>query len=434
MARQVTADSAVELVQHPLRCGRNVVAETTAHAVAAGAGVFEKRVALPLRGRPGPICPVPRDAPMDTLDEELHGPPDGSHRPAHFELHPDPEDALAALHRLIDAASHRIDVHMFLWESDQVGAAVAEWLTARAAAGVHVRVLIDGGGNLVFAPLAKKGPDADVNRVVCALAKQPNVEVVRIRTPFCRFDHRKLVLIDGRTAWAGGRNFTHRSFFCQRDLSFTLTGPLVDDLRGCFEAAWVEQGGCEEEAPGFASTESPPPPNAMARLVHTGPACHQLAPALYRAVDEAKHHVVLENGYLSDARLVCKLARARRRGVDVRVVMTLESQETAVDRANRVTANRLLAAGVRVYLYPKMTHAKVAVVDSCWAYLGTGNCDALSLRHNCEFGLIIGAGPLVRELEERVFRCDLCPDWELMEPLKLSLGDYACEFLMCLCL
>jgi phosphatidylserine/phosphatidylglycerophosphate/cardiolipin synthase-like enzyme len=74
-----------------------------------------------------------------------------------------------------------------------------------------------------------------------------------------------------------------------------------------------------------------------------------------------------------------------------------------------------------------MTHVKAAAVDGCWAYLGTGNFDPLSLRHNHELGLAVSAGPLIAELEERLFQADFCPDWELTGPLPLTPVDYLCE-------
>ena len=58
----------------------------------------------------------------------------------------------------------------------------------------------------------------------------------------------------------------------------------------------------------------------------------------------------------------------------------LQSDSPVYDHSNRVTANRLLKAGVRVYLYPGMTHVKALAVDGVWAYTGTGNFDTLSLR------------------------------------------------------
>src|SRR5205807_7377376 len=123
---------------------------------------------------------------------------------------------------------------------------IAARLAARAGPGLRVRVLIDGGGNMYF-----NEPDSktacEVNRVITALAHHPYVEVVRIRNPFASYDHRKLVLIDGRIAWTGGRNFDFQAFFRTHDLSITLEGPLVDELQQRFEDCWRHQGRCGSE-------------------------------------------------------------------------------------------------------------------------------------------------------------------------------------------
>ena len=110
-------------------------------------------------------------------------------------------------------------------------------------------------------------------------------------------------------------------------------------------------------------------------------------------------------------------------------MLTLHDVSETIDRANRVTANRLLHAGVRVYLYPGMTHVKAAAVDARWAYLGTGNFDALSLRRNRELGLAVGSGALIGEVEERIFARDFCPEWELTGPLPVRPCDYFSETL-----
>lgn len=164
-------------------------------------------------------------------------------------------------------------------------------------------------------------------------------------------------------------------------------------------------------------------------MIETAPGNHQLQRALYRAVEGARHSISVENVYFTDGRLAYKLARARRRGVDVRVVLTVQCNSTPVNRATRVLANRLLAAGVRVYLYPGTTHVKAAVVDGCWAYVGTANFDALSLRHNRELGIALGAGPAITELEQLLFAHDCKDEWELRAPLPVTAVDYACEVL-----
>jgi cardiolipin synthase len=431
VACQLVVDSAVELAYHPLQHGRHLLTEPGEHLRAIADSIACKRLAC-LCGAPGPCNALGTLNPA-ALEHELERMTGRPLQPAHIQLYIDGQDALDALHALIDQATCSIDVLMFQWENDCVGRAVASWLAARAGPNLRVRVLVDGGGNLIFGQ-PEAGKHADVNAVVCELARQPYVELLRTRNPFGRFDHRKLVLVDGQAAWSGGRNLTRDSFFCQHDLSFVLTGPLTHELQECFDSFWREQGGAEPARGGGVAARLAQPANAAARLVCTSPTQLHLAQVVYRAVDRAQGYIYLENVYLSDCRLICKLCRARRRGVDVRVLLTLDAQSPVVNRANRVTANRLLRAGVRVYLYPSMTHVKAAVVDGCWAYLGTANYDNLSMRHNRELGVAIADGPIIGELEEGLFLPDLRPEWELCQPLPLQMGDYACELLANLCL
>ncbi|MFN4258010.1 MAG: phospholipase D-like domain-containing protein [Gemmataceae bacterium] len=448
LARQIVADTAVEVACRPMECGRNCLTEPMDHLLAAGEGLLGKRLLLSCQGKP----PAPRrDRSLvdeQALEKAVAQAAGVRSHPVYIDLHPDGAAALEALGRMIGSARRRIDVMMFQWESDALGAAIADWLMTQAGPDLPVRVLVDGGGNLIFGGHKDKAA-SDVNGVVHALAQHPHVTVLRTRNPFARFDHRKLVLVDGDRAWTGGRNFTRRSFFAQRDLSVTLTGPLVQELQDEFDTFWSRQGGpspssehavasaestdtalrqaCYEDDPAIGVP-------ARGRLLGTAPAHRPLAKTLYRAIDQAQHHIYLENVYFTDSRLLCKLARARRRGVDVRVVLTIQSHEKVINAANRVTANRLWRAGVRVYLYPGMVHTKAAVVDGCWAYVGTANYDALSLRHNRELGLALSGEPLVAELEERLFQVAFQPEWEMREPLPATWSDYACELLASLCL
>jgi phosphatidylserine/phosphatidylglycerophosphate/cardiolipin synthase-like enzyme len=66
-------------------------------------------------------------------------------------------------------------------------------------------------------------------------------------------------------------------------------------------------------------------------------------------------------------------------------------------------------------------------IDGCWAYLGTGNFDQLSLRHNRELGIAVSRGRLVSDLEAQLFEADFDPAWEVTEPLPLTCNDYLAE-------
>ncbi len=443
VARQVAHDTLVELTHHPLRTCREIVCEGADHLCSLFHGGVGKRLFLPRHGAP----PVPASGqPLDlaALEQELTGLTGQPLNPAHVQLYVDGRAALCALEDLIARAQHSIDVIMFQWEADGLGEQIAARLMARAGPGLRIRVLIDGGGNMFFG-VPEHACARTVNRVVCALARHPYIEVVRIRNPFCCYDHRKLVIIDGCVAWTGGRNFSAEAFFEHHDLSFVLEGPLVDRLQERFDRYWRDQdgpmGGAVRHAladacraPARPLTGPACPPNTWARLLFSEPGCRQLSRAVYRAIDMAHDRVYLQNVYLTDSRLVYKLAQARQRGVDVRVVLTVQSTSDIINRSNRVVANRLLAAGVRVYLYPGMTHVKAVTVDGCWAYIGTGNFDPLSLRHNRELGLSVSGCPLIAQLEEGLFLPDQRPGWEMTHPLSVGLGDYLAEMITSLCL
>jgi len=390
-----------------------------------------------LHGLPPPLCrcaDAPDPAPIET-----------GLQPAAVQLYRDGGTALAALEHLIDSAQCTIDVIMYIWEDDALGGGIAEHLAAAAAANRRVRVLIDGGANLIFAPSPATDPQpgsppsipspqekpktaGEVNGAVCWLASQPGVELIRIRNPCAHFDHRKLVLIDGQAAWAGGRNFTQPGFFVRHDMSLTMQGPLVAQWQAMFEAYWREQGGKPQCLPPQTS-ETPVAANAAARLVETAPTHHSLRDALYHAIDSSCRFIYLENPYLTDNGVIVKLARARRRGVDVRILFTIQSDTASINHTNKVTANRLLAAGVRVYLYPGRIHTKSALIDGCWGYVGSGNFDLLSLHRNHELGVVFGPSPILDELSRLLFQPDFNPDWELHAPLALTAADYAYEML-----
>lgn len=426
LARQVAGDTVVMSAAYPRRAAFVAVTEPSAYLRAWAAGIVRKRIAANLLGPHGPIEPDRPTLDVDKLERAAARVSGEPLTPADVRYYLDGGEALAALDAVIDAAECRVDVLMYLWGNDEIGWHVARRLAAKAGCGVTVRILADGGGNLSQGEPKEARPD-ELNAAVCWLARQPGITLIRGRNPIYRLDHRKLVVADGQVAWLGGRNFIDTAFYRDHDLSYTVAGPLAGTLAASFEESWDREGG--SPAPPLAPAPPPEEPNALARVVRTRPTERTLAYNLYAAVEKARHHVYVENPYFGDNRLIADLARARRRGADVRVVLTLHSDSSFYDHANRVTANRLLREGVRVYLYPDVTHVKATAVDGVWVYTGTGNFDNLSLRHNKELGLAISAGPAIDELEERLFWADFRDEWELTEPLPLTPLDRLYELL-----
>ncbi len=431
--RAVVRDSVVELACRPCRTTWRLLTDPIWQIYWHTGGAVGKAL-LSLHAHPGPLPEFRPTLDPGALEAQLQHVTRTPLEPALLRLYTEGDDALKVLHQLIDLGQERIDILMYWWDSDDLGQGVAEHLARWACQGRTVRVLIDTGGTLIHAE-PKQATSLEVTRIINWLAMQPNVQVLRTRVPLARFDHRKLMLVDGKVAWTGGRNLTEVAFYREHDVSFTVEGPLVERMNCLFEKFWREQGGQPLPCCNCCCQPSAElPANAYARIVSTNPGQRELLATVCAAVAAAQHHVYLENCCVLDGRLICKLACARKRGVDVRVVVTLTTGVDLVDRAHRLTVNRLLAAGVRVYCYPTSTHVKAMSVDGSWAYLGTGNFDALSLHRNREMGLAIGAGPVVEELEQRLFQEDFRPEWELTCPVPTQPGDKFCEFLASFCL
>src|SRR6185436_1805491 len=122
------------------------------------------------------------------------------------------------------------------------------------------------------------------------------------------------------------------------------------------------------------------------RRLYTKTFDRQIVRAELAAIRQAGNYIYVENAYLYDNEMIIALARARLRGVDVRVVMPSDNDFAPGQGSNLVTANYLLTHGVRVYVYPGMSHVKALLADG-WVCFGSANCDALSLRLNREANL-----------------------------------------------
>ena len=99
---------------------------------------------------------------------------------------------------------------------------------------------------------------------------------------------------------------------------------------------------------------------------------------------------------------------------------------SAIDAA--IAANAMLRNGIRVYIYPGMSHLKAAIYDG-WACLGSANMDNLSLRTNREMNLATSHPSAVDALHAQVFRVDMEKSVELTSPLPSNWSDYLAELL-----
>ena len=85
-----------------------------------------------------------------------------------------------------------------------------------------------------------------------------------------------------------------------------------------------------------------------------------------------------------------ELARAARRGVDVRLLLAGATDHPFVRTAQQSFYEPLLEAGVRIMeLWDSVLHAKVGVIDGEWSAIGSSNLDRRGVAWNDEVDAIV---------------------------------------------
>jgi len=311
-------------------------------------------------------------------------------------VHADGQAALAALWQTIAAAEHSIDLCTFIIGRDAVGYGLIERLSAKARAGVKVRVMLDGLGMLMRTrPSLRPLRAAGVELLVFV---PPLHSPLKGRTNLR--DHRKLLIADAarptRRLWCGGRNLAAEYFeglpgrAPWHDLSFDLRGPFVRQASALFEHDWAFAGGAPRELPATDADEperAAEPGDACAQLIASGPdqADDTVYSLLLTAAYRARRRILLITPYfVPDAALLAALCLAARRGVQVDLLLPRHSNHSLSDLARRRALRALDAAGGRLWATPHMQHAKLAVIDDTLALAGSTNLDSRSLFLNYE--------------------------------------------------
>ena len=111
-------------------------------------------------------------------------------------------------------------------------------------------------------------------------------------------------------------------------------------------------------------------------------------------------------GLVPDGALLDALRAAAKRGVDVRVLVPWISNHVVVDWLTRGYFTVCLKAGIRVFGYQDMLHAKTCTIDGQWSTIGTANLDRLSAVGNYEINVEVYSEALARQMEE-LFKCDM---------------------------
>jgi cardiolipin synthase len=205
-------------------------------------------------------------------------------------------------------------------------------------------------------------------------------------------------VIDSKKAFTGGLNIANEysGFHLRRrsrgwrDTGILVEGPIVNELFNTFKKSWetwgggkiLYQEGNEKRSDKILKNSVP----ALPIFVYSGKGRKRMRSLLRYSIDQARTSILLTTAYfIPSRRLIERLERAAKRGVQVRLLVPGKSDIPAASYAGRAFFTRLLRAGMEIHTYlGEMLHAKTYLFDLCWSIVGSTNLDYQSLIYNDE--------------------------------------------------
>ena len=206
-------------------------------------------------------------------------------------------------------------------------------------------------------------------------------------------DHRKLLIVDGTTAFVGGVNISavysgsssRRRLGSSgsvvapqqqakdppwRDTHVQVSGPVVGTLQKFFLDTWTQQEGEPLADRDYFPTLSAQGKEVI-RAIASSPdePFSQFYATLISAINTAQSEILLSNAYfVPDPQLKHALVDAVARGVDVKLLLPSATDSSLVFHAGRAHYDELLRAGVKLYeRHEVLLHAKTVVIDGVWS-------------------------------------------------------------------
>jgi cardiolipin synthase len=300
------------------------------------------------------------------------------------------KEIFPAMLSAIRSAKHSINFETYVFWDGDIARKFTEALAERARAGVKVSAILDAQGTRTM------------GMENLARMREAGVDVVKYHSIFWldirRYNnrsHRKLLIIDGKTAFIGGVGIANEwmgnaeSPEHWRDNHYKVTGPVVAQLQATFINNWLKVRGTVQHGHDYF----PPLENTgpyLAQAIRSSARNANLDLMYLLALASAQRTLRIENAYfLPDDVVRQEMIAAAKRGVKVEIIVPGKHiDQKLVRAASKRHWPELLKAGIKIYEYaPTMVHVKLMIVDDTFVSVGSGNFDNRSIRLNDEANL-----------------------------------------------
>lgn len=327
------------------------------------------------------------------------------------------EKKISELIKALKEAKNHIHIEYYIYENDEIGKLIQSVLVQKVNEGVTVRFIYDDYGS------------RSIRKTLVPEMQAKGIKAFPFfRIRFITFanrlnyrNHRKIVVIDGKTAFVGGINISNRYVnklsdagkIFWRDTHIRIDGPGVQYLQHLFLCDWnfCADSKLEPDAVFF------PPLNTLdvhehkiVQIAASGPDSHTPAIlySILQAINLATEEILISTPYfIPNESLLDALCVASLGGVKIKLLVPLKSDSSFIDHAVRSYYLEILNAGIEIYQYKKgFMHAKTMVCDRMIAMVGTANMDIRSFDLNFEVNAIVYDKQIANELHA-IFMEDL---------------------------
>lgn len=354
-----------------------------------------------------------------------------------FKLLIDGDEYFLELLKEIEKAKNSIKFRLYIFDNDDYGTMVAQLLRdANLTRNVQVRVLMDSYANITksveLPPLPFQKDFRQPKSIKLFLKRGSGVQAKTSPNTWFSFDHVKTLIFDDAAVFTGGMNIGQEYRYSWHDLMIKLRGPVVKAIAKEFDNQWAKNDLLGDGAllaqkiinrsDGDIKSMPSSADSINFRLLHTKPWRRDIFKAQMLAIANSKSYIYIENPYLADRRIINELLKARARGVDVRIILPEQNNVYLMAKNNNYLINIFIENGIRVFLYPGMTHVKASIYDG-WAMVGSANFDRLSYDINGEFDVAFDDENAVSELKKRLFEKDFGISKEITDVQQLGFGN-----------
>jgi cardiolipin synthase len=304
------------------------------------------------------------------------------------ELLIDGKQTYEAMLTAIASARDYILLQSYIVNDDQAGNDFKKALSAKAKQAVRVYFLYDEVGSNKLSRSYIKSLRA--NGIQISAFHTTKGRGNRFQINFR--NHRKILVVDGETAFVGGLNIgdeylgKNPRLSPWRDTHIMMQGPTVQCLQSSFLRDWYWATGdvLEVNWEVKANWET----NQTAFVLPTGPADRLLACNLFfvNAINQAQTRLWIASPYfVPDESTLTSLKLAAMRGVDVRIILPNRPDHLFVYLCSFSYYTEMQSVGIKLYRYKSgFMHQKIILIDQELAGVGTVNLDNRSFFLNFE--------------------------------------------------